>query len=107
MKESEKVRSFQFRETVNFALQIIAAIIIFSYLFYLKEANIKLKREMKMREALLDRETSLRRAKMEASAAEGISWGMGEDAIEEDEVIMTQDLYIRLNYLIIYSSFIC
>ncbi|KAL5095729.1 hypothetical protein RYX36_000056 [Vicia faba] len=49
------------------------------------EANIKLKREIKLREALLDRETSLRRAKMEASAAEGISWGMGEDAIEEDE----------------------
>ncbi|CAK8540800.1 unnamed protein product [Lathyrus sativus] len=49
------------------------------------EANIKLKREMKMREALLDRETSLRRAKMEASAAAGISWGMGEDAIDEDE----------------------
>lgn len=42
-----------------------------------------------MREAMLDRESSLRRAKMEASVAEGISWGMGEDAIEEDEVIMT------------------
>lgn len=49
------------------------------------EANVKLKREMKMREALRDREASLRRAKLEASAAEGISWGMGEDAIVEEE----------------------
>ncbi|CAJ2669212.1 unnamed protein product [Trifolium pratense] len=49
------------------------------------ETNVKLKREMKMREVMRDREASLRRAKLEASAAEGISWGMGEDAIEEDE----------------------
>lgn len=49
------------------------------------EANVKLKREMKMREALRDREASLRRAKLEASAAEGISWGMGEDAVVEEE----------------------
>lgn len=42
-----------------------------------------------MREALRDREASLRRARQEASLAEGVSWGMGEDAIEEVEVIMT------------------
>lgn len=58
---------------------------------------------MKLREALLDRETSLRRAKMEASAAEGISWGMGEDAIEENEVIMRQTLYISSFELLNYS----
>lgn len=45
-----------------------------------------------MREAMLDRESSLRRAKMEASVAEGISWGMGEDAIEEDEVVLPLEL---------------
>ena len=33
-----------------------------------------------------DREASLRRAKEEATLAEGISWGMGEDAVEEIEV---------------------
>lgn len=42
-----------------------------------------------MREAMLDKEASLQRARLEASVAEGISWGMGEDAIEEEEVIMT------------------
>ncbi|KAJ1435408.1 Kanadaptin [Sesbania bispinosa] len=40
---------------------------------------------MKMREVMLDKEASLQRARLEASLAEGISWGMGEDAIEEDE----------------------
>ncbi|XP_027352202.1 kanadaptin [Abrus precatorius] len=49
------------------------------------ETNKKLLREVKMQEAMLDREASLRRARLEASHAEGISWGMGEDAIEEDE----------------------
>jgi len=43
-------------------------------------------KEVKMREAMLDREASVRRARQEASLAEGISWGMGEDAIEEEEV---------------------
>lgn len=33
-----------------------------------------------------DREASLRRAKVEASLADGISWGISEDAIEEAEV---------------------
>ncbi|KAG4142853.1 hypothetical protein ERO13_D06G152650v2 [Gossypium hirsutum] len=32
---------------------------------------------------MLDREASLRRARAEASLFDGISWGMGEDAIEE------------------------
>ncbi|KAL2329756.1 hypothetical protein Fmac_017337 [Flemingia macrophylla] len=49
------------------------------------ETNVKLMREVKMREAMLDREASVRRARQETSLAEGISWGMGEDAIEEDE----------------------
>lgn len=35
-----------------------------------------------------DREASLSRARKEAAFADGISWGMGEDAIEEDEVCM-------------------
>lgn len=33
-----------------------------------------------------DMEASLLRAKLEASRADGISWGMGEDAVEEFEV---------------------
>lgn len=33
-----------------------------------------------------DMEASLRRAKLEASLADGVSWGMDEDAIEENEV---------------------
>ncbi|KAK7394345.1 hypothetical protein VNO78_14868 [Psophocarpus tetragonolobus] len=49
------------------------------------ETNAKLMREVKMREAMMDREASVRRARQEASLAEGISWGMGEDAVEEDE----------------------
>lgn len=61
-------------------------------------------REVKMREALRDREASLQRARMEASVAEGISWGMGEDAIEEDEVIMRVfDLYCSFLELPNYS----
>lgn len=39
-----------------------------------------------MREQMQDREASLQRARLEASFADGISWGMGEDAIEEEEV---------------------
>ncbi|CAJ1835838.1 unnamed protein product [Sphenostylis stenocarpa] len=49
------------------------------------ETNAKLMNEVKMREAFLDREASVRRARQETSLAEGISWGMGEDAIEEEE----------------------
>jgi len=36
-----------------------------------------------------EREASLRRARQQASMADGVSWGMGEDAIEEEEVIIT------------------
>ena len=43
-------------------------------------------RDIKIREEMLDREASLQRARREASLAEGVSWGMGEDAIEEAEV---------------------
>ncbi|OVA16881.1 Forkhead-associated (FHA) domain [Macleaya cordata] len=42
-------------------------------------------RTAKMREEMQDREASLRRAKLEASLADGISWGITEDAIEEAE----------------------
>ncbi|KAL5582054.1 hypothetical protein UlMin_014496 [Ulmus minor] len=49
------------------------------------EKDLKIIREAKFREQMLDQEASLRRAKHEASLAEGASWGMGEDAIEEAE----------------------
>lgn len=39
-----------------------------------------------MCQEIRDREASLQRARREASLADGISWGMGEDAIEETEV---------------------
>lgn len=42
-----------------------------------------------MRMEMSEREASLRRARQQASMADGVSWGMGEDAIEEEEVIMT------------------
>ncbi|XP_054814552.1 uncharacterized protein LOC129315063 [Prosopis cineraria] len=51
----------------------------------LPETDVKVLREVKMREQMLDREASLQRARLEASLADGISWGMSEDAIEEDE----------------------
>lgn len=37
-----------------------------------------------------DQEASLQRARLEASLADGVSWGMGEDAIQEVEVSVTQ-----------------
>lgn len=43
-------------------------------------------RESKIQQEILDREDSLQRARLDASCADGISWGMGEDAIEEAEV---------------------
>lgn len=49
------------------------------------EADLKIIRDAKNREELFDREASLRRARVEASLADGISWGMGEDAVEEAE----------------------
>ncbi|MCL7023940.1 hypothetical protein MKW94_027477 [Papaver nudicaule] len=41
----------------------------------------------KIRQEVKDREESLRRAKLEASVADGISWGLSEDAIEEAEEV--------------------
>ncbi|XP_062002975.1 uncharacterized protein LOC133720588 isoform X3 [Rosa rugosa] len=41
-------------------------------------------REYMMREDILDQQASLQRARLEASLADGISWGMGEDAIIEE-----------------------
>ncbi|TYI87335.1 hypothetical protein E1A91_D04G128300v1 [Gossypium mustelinum] len=49
------------------------------------EKDLKVIREAEIREEMLDREASLRRARAEASLSDGISWGMGEDAIEEVE----------------------
>ncbi|XP_050227016.1 uncharacterized protein LOC126676777 [Mercurialis annua] len=49
------------------------------------EKDLKLRREAKVRQEMIDRELSLRRARAESSLADGISWGMGEDAIEEVE----------------------
>ncbi|XP_016445189.1 uncharacterized protein LOC107770402 [Nicotiana tabacum] len=49
------------------------------------EADLKRIKQSKIREDVQDMEASLLRAKLEASRADGISWGMGEDAIEENE----------------------
>lgn len=49
------------------------------------EKDLNLIRESKIQQEILDREDSLRRARLDASCADGISWGMGEDAIEEAE----------------------
>ncbi|EOA16100.1 hypothetical protein CARUB_v10004232mg [Capsella rubella] len=49
------------------------------------EKDLQLFREAKMRMEMSEREASLRRAKQQASMADGVSWGMGEDAIEEEE----------------------
>lgn len=40
-------------------------------------------RDAKIRQDMLDREASILRAKNQVALAEGISWGMTEDAIEE------------------------
>lgn len=49
------------------------------------ERDLQLMREAKLRREMSEREASLRRARQQASMAEGVSWGMGEDAIEEEE----------------------
>ncbi|KAL2522982.1 SMAD/FHA domain-containing protein [Forsythia ovata] len=49
------------------------------------EADLKRIRNAKIQEDMKDMEASLLRAKLEASLADGISWGMREDAIEENE----------------------
>ena len=43
-------------------------------------------RNLKMRGERRDMEASLLRAKREVALADGISWGMDEDAVEENEV---------------------
>lgn len=52
----------------------------------MQEADYNAIREAKRREKMRDKEASLRRARNEAALADGVSWGMGEDAIEEEEV---------------------
>lgn len=49
------------------------------------EADRKILRNAKIRQEMQDQEASLQRARLEASLADGISWGMGEDAIQEVE----------------------
>ncbi|PIN00081.1 Anion exchanger adaptor protein Kanadaptin, contains FHA domain [Handroanthus impetiginosus] len=49
------------------------------------EADLKSLRKAKIQQEMQDMEESLLRAKLEASSADGISWGMREDAIEETE----------------------
>ncbi|XP_011010826.1 PREDICTED: kanadaptin [Populus euphratica] len=49
------------------------------------EADRKILRNAKIRQEMQDQEASLERARLEASLADGISWGMGEDAIQEVE----------------------
>ncbi|KAK6129112.1 hypothetical protein DH2020_037148 [Rehmannia glutinosa] len=49
------------------------------------EADLKRFRKAKIQQEMQDMEASLLRAKVEASRADGISWGMGEDAVEENE----------------------
>ncbi|KAL3813513.1 hypothetical protein ACJIZ3_014781 [Penstemon smallii] len=49
------------------------------------ESDLKKLRNAKIRQETQDMEASLLRAKIEASRADGISWGMGEDAVEENE----------------------
>jgi pSer/pThr/pTyr-binding forkhead associated (FHA) protein len=51
----------------------------------LPEKELKINKKAKIHEDMRDMEDSLRRAKLEASLADGISWGMDEDAIEENE----------------------
>lgn len=55
-------------------------------LLTMQEKDLNAIREAKIRQEMFDREASLHRARREASLADGISWGMGEDAIEEEEV---------------------
>ncbi|CAI9752773.1 unnamed protein product [Fraxinus pennsylvanica] len=49
------------------------------------EADLKRVRNAKIQQDMKDMEESLLRAKVEASLADGVSWGMREDAIEENE----------------------
>lgn len=49
-------------------------------------------------------ESSLLRAKLEASRADGISWGMRDDAIEENEVSLCVSFSSRV-FGICYNSF--
>ncbi|TYH87750.1 hypothetical protein ES332_D01G140400v1 [Gossypium tomentosum] len=62
------------------------------------EKDLKVIREAKIREEMLDREASLRRARAETSLSDGISWGMGEDAIEEAEVVENYKDFAFLDY---------
>ncbi|CAN4082748.1 unnamed protein product [Withania somnifera] len=50
-----------------------------------QEADLKKLRQAQIWEEMHDMEASLLRAKLEASRADGISWGMRDDAIEENE----------------------
>lgn len=62
-----------------------------------QEKDLNLIRESKIQQEILDREDSLRRARLDASHADGISWGMGEDAIEEAEVCVALKFELTLD----------
>ncbi|XP_062233081.1 uncharacterized protein LOC133930446 [Phragmites australis] len=47
------------------------------------EKDMQKLRDAKIQQDILDREASLSRAKTQAALAEGISWGMADDAVEE------------------------
>lgn len=49
------------------------------------EADLKSIKKAKIQQEMQDMEASLQRAKLDATMADGISWGMQEDAIEENE----------------------
>ena len=57
-------------------------------------------RDAKIQQDMLDREASILRAKTQAALAEGISWGMAEDAIEESAEVSC----LFLTRLVIFCS---
>jgi hypothetical protein len=65
----------------------------------------KIREAKAAREEMRDREESLARARREASLADGISWGMDEDAIEETpEVNFFVCTIFLLNLFLLFSS---
>lgn len=59
-----------------------------------QEADLKSLKKAKSQQEMQDMEASLLRAKIEASRADGISWGMGEDAVEEFEVCAAKSHFL-------------
>jgi hypothetical protein len=70
-------------------------------IFSWQEKDMQKLRDAKIQQDMLDREASVRRAKTQAALAEGISWGMAEDAIEESAEVR----FLFLKRLVIIYSF--